>query len=110
MQLEVRKYLRDIELAIEKIHSFLPEGYDFAAYEEDTKTQYAVERALAIIGEAVNQLLKLAPDISITDAPQIAKTRHILVHAYDKVDNIVVWDILSNHLALLEKEVKQLMG
>ena len=110
MQHDTKKYLRDVEMAIEKIRSFLPEDYDFSAYDEDTKTQYAVERALAIIGEAVNQILKVDPDIAITDAPQIAKTRHILVHAYDKVDNIVVWDILANHLTLLEMEVKTLLG
>ena len=109
MQHEIRKYLRDVELAIGKIHSFLPADYDFSAYEGDAKTQYAVERALAIIGEAVNQILKIDPGFPITDAPQIAKTRHILVHAYDKVDNIVVWDILTNHLTLLEMEVKAVL-
>lgn len=103
---ETMKYLRDIELALGKIHMFLPDDYDFEAYDQDIKTQYAVERALAIIGEAMYQLLKTTPDISITNAHEIAKTRHILVHAYDKVDNIVVWDILSNHLELLEQEVK----
>jgi uncharacterized protein with HEPN domain len=104
-----RKYLRDIELAIEKIHAFLPENYGFDDYDNDDKTQYAIERALAIVGEAMYQILKTTPDITITNAPEIAKTRHILVHAYDKVDNLVVWDILANHLDLLEKEVKALL-
>ena len=107
---DVKKYLRDIELAIEKIHSFLPDNYDFDAYNNDDKTQYAIERALAIVGEGIYQILKTAPDIAITNAPEIAKTRHIIVHAYDKVDNLVVWDILTNHLDLLEKEVKALLG
>lgn len=56
------------------------------------------------------QLLKTTPDIPIANAPEIAQTRHVLVHAYDKVDNLVVWDILSNHLDLLEKEVMELLG
>lgn len=106
---DIRKFLRDVELAIEKIRLFLPKDYDFDSYDQDIKTQYAVERALAIIGEAMYQMLKITPDIAITKAPEIAKTRHILVHAYDKVDNIVVWDILSNHLDLLEKEVAALL-
>jgi len=110
MQHETKKYLRDIQLASEKIRKFLPSDCDFTTYEQDVKTQYAVERALAIIGEAMYQLLKATPDISITNAPEIAKTRHILVHAYDKVDSIVVWDILSNHLDLLEKEVAELLN
>ncbi len=106
---DVKKYLRDIELAIEKIHSFLPDNYDFDAYNNDDKTQYAIERALAIVGEAMYQILKTTPEVSITNAQEIAKTRHILVHAYDKVDNLVVWDILANHLDLLESEVKALL-
>ncbi len=106
---DTKKYLRDIELAIGKIRSFVPESYDFDTYEQDIKTQYAVERALAIIGEAMYQLIKTAPDLPITKAPEIAKTRHVLVHAYDKVDNLVVWDILTNHLELLEKEVVELL-
>lgn len=97
-------------MALGKIRAFLPDGYDFDAYDQDLKTQYAVERALAIIGEAMYQLLKTTPDISITNAQEIAKTRHILVHAYDKVDNFVIWDIISNHLELLEKEVKELLA
>ncbi|MBX2929647.1 MAG: DUF86 domain-containing protein [Saprospiraceae bacterium] len=106
---DTKKYLRDIELAIGKIRTFLPKNYDFDAYNQDTKTQYAIERALAIIGEAMYQLLKTTPDIAITNAPEIAKTRHILVHAYDKVDNLVVWDILHNHLDLLEEQVAGLL-
>lgn len=99
-----------MELAIEKIRTFLPQEYDFDAYDQDGKTQYAIERALAIVGEAMYQILKMKPGIAITNAPEIAKTRHILVHAYDKVDNLIVWDIVSNHLDLLEQEVKSLLG
>lgn len=65
MRHDVKKYLRDVELAIEKIHAFLPADYDFTAYEKDVKTQYAIERALAIIGEAVYQILKTEPTIAI---------------------------------------------
>ena len=107
---DVKKYLRDIELAIEKIHSFLPENYDFESFQNDDKTQYAIERALAIVGEAVYQLMKIDKDVAITDAALIAKTRHIIVHAYDTVDPIVVWDILKNHLGLLETEVRELLS
>jgi uncharacterized protein with HEPN domain len=48
-----RKYLSDIQLAIELIESFV-EGIDsFDNYSQDLKTQSAVERQLGIIGEAV---------------------------------------------------------
>ncbi|TAK42196.1 MAG: DUF86 domain-containing protein [Saprospiraceae bacterium] len=39
----------------------------------------------------------------------MAKARHIIVHAYDTVDNQSVWGILTKHLKVLEGEVKQLL-
>lgn len=45
------KYLSDILMAINLIEDFTKEIADFKMYEQDRKTQSAVERQLAIIGE-----------------------------------------------------------
>ncbi|QKZ11996.1 DUF86 domain-containing protein [Spirosoma sp. KUDC1026] len=66
MQHDLRKYLTDIKLHIDYIEDFLAGNEDFAQYEKNLIVQYAVERALGIIGEAVNQIRKLEPDIAIT--------------------------------------------
>jgi uncharacterized protein with HEPN domain len=46
-------------LAIELIEEFIADVSDFSAYENDRKTQSAVERQLAIIGEALNHFRKV---------------------------------------------------
>jgi uncharacterized protein with HEPN domain len=48
------KYLSDILMAIELIEEFIVDDKDFTLYDQDRKTQSAVERQLAIIGEALN--------------------------------------------------------
>ena len=50
-----KKYLSDIQLAIELIESFIQDIDSFEEYSSDLKTQSAVERQLGIIGEAVNR-------------------------------------------------------
>lgn len=59
MKLEVEKFLMDISLSINLIEEFISDIDTFGDYEEDIKTQSAVERHLAIIGEALNKLKKL---------------------------------------------------
>ena len=52
----VSKYLFDIQSSISLIESFLKDIDTFSDYQNDLKTQSAVERQLAIIGEVVNKL------------------------------------------------------
>ena len=49
-----RKYLSDILMAVELINEFTADLKDFNDYVSDKKTQSAVERQLAIIGEALS--------------------------------------------------------
>ena len=60
-----KKYLSDILIAIDLIEKFTVDITDFNAYQDDLKTQSAVERQLVIIGEALNQLKKNDLDIEI---------------------------------------------
>ncbi|MEJ4087974.1 DUF86 domain-containing protein [Galbibacter orientalis] len=85
-----RKYLFDILLAIDLIEKFIVDITDFNSYQNDLKTQSAVERQLAIIGEALNQLKKIDPDLEIENAKQIIAFRNRLIHAYDSIDNSIV--------------------
>jgi uncharacterized protein with HEPN domain len=71
--------------------------------------QDAVERNLAIIGEAINRMLKLKPDINISKARRIVDARNIIIHSYDSLDNTQIWAIIINHLPLLKKEVEALL-
>lgn len=102
------KYLSDILMAIELIEDFTDGINDFKVYDNDRKTQSAVERQLAIIGEALNQFRKLEPTIEIQNDKQIVAFRNRLVHAYDSIDNSIVWAIMSKHLQPLKTEISNL--
>ncbi len=100
-----RKYLSDILTAIEFINQFTADIENFDKYSKDIKTQSAVERQLSILGEAVNKYLKECPDQSLKYAKQIIGFRNRIIHAYDSIDNSIVWAILKKHLRPLKEEV-----
>lgn len=102
-----QKLLTDIYCAINLVTDFLSTTKNFEDYNSDLKTQSAVERQLAIIGEALNQLRKLDEhSIEINSAIQIISFRNRLVHSYDSIDNSVVWAIIKNHLPILKEDIK----
>ena len=93
-----KKYLSDILRAIDLIEEFTRGVEDFDDYDSDLKTQSATERQLAIIGEALNNLKQSEPDLPIDNDKQIIGFRNKLVHAYDAIDNAIVWVILQRYL------------
>lgn len=98
-----KKYLSDILMAITLIEEFTADINDFGTYNTDRKTQSAVERQLAIIGEALTQLKKLDTSIIIENDKQIIGFRNRIIHAYDSIDNSIVWAIIHRHLKNLKK-------
>ena len=103
-----KKYLSDILIAIDLKEKFTVEITDFNMYQNDLKTQSAVERQLAIIGEALNQLKKVSSNIEIKNDKQIIGFRNRLIHAYDSIDNSIVWAIINRHLKKLKEEIQSL--
>jgi uncharacterized protein with HEPN domain len=73
---------------------------DIKAYVANEMVQAAVERKFGVIGEALNQLAKLAaPKASrIPDVPQIVAFRNQLIHGYATVNPGTVWNIVQNAL------------
>ena len=70
----------------------------------------AVERELEIIGEALNQAMKIAPDLNIENKKKIVQTRNLLIHAYDSVNDEIIWSIVINHLPKLKAEILLLLA
>ncbi|AVR46028.1 hypothetical protein C7S20_12615 [Christiangramia fulva] len=101
-----KKYLSDILIAIDLIENFIADTPDFNLYQNDLKTQSAVERQLAIIGEALNKLKQIESNLSIQNDKQIIGFRNRLVHAYDSIDNAIVWVIVKRHLLEFKKEIQ----
>lgn len=69
----------------------------------------AVERDLMIIGEAVNKIIQLEPNIDISGAKHIVGLRNMIVHAYDSIDPSVIWRILVKDIPVLKKEIEKLI-
>ena len=103
-----KKYLSDVLMAITLIREFTFEITDFNMYDKDRKTQSAVERQLVIIGEALNKLRQTENIFIIENGNQIIGFRNRLVHAYDSIDNSIVWAILNRHLEKLKLEIENL--
>ena len=110
MDRKIKKYLEDIRLAIEDIESFLAQRpRKYSVFLEDTMFRSAIERKLSIIGEALNQALKIDNEISITDAKKIVGTRNYVIHAYDSLRPDMLWKIVINDIPILKQEVTALL-
>ena len=108
MPRDYKVYLDDIIEAIERIRDYTV-GLSLETFVNDRKTVDAVNRNLAIIGEAANRIPEEIknnyPDIEWYN---IIGLRNILIHDYFRVDLEIIWDIVENKLSLLEKQVKEM--
>ena len=109
MQLEIQKYLYDIKTSIESIDEFLEYKRDFNEYKTNKLLRRGIERELEIIGEAANRILKLDSTIKLDNARRIVDLRNWVIHGYDKIDDVIIWGIVSKQLPLLKDQVEKLL-
>ncbi|UWF77872.1 MULTISPECIES: HepT-like ribonuclease domain-containing protein [Microbacterium] len=102
--------LWDVRAASEQIAEFI-EGLDQVAYLADGLRRSAVERQLEIIGEALNRLRRLDPEMAdqIPEINRIIGLRNILAHGYATVDDDVVWTAASTRVPELRAIVRFLI-
>ena len=95
--------------AIEAIERYAA-GKGLSAYRRDVMLRDAVERNLERLSEATRHLSpslrRLRPETPWRD---IADLGNVLRHAYDRVDERVVWDTLKKHLPPLKAAVEALI-
>ena len=106
---KVGKYLYDIQHSISLIEIFIAPINNFEDYLSDMKTQSAVERQLAIIGEIVSKIRTECPEITLSNTTQIVNFRNRIIHSYDNIDASIVWTIIKKHLITLKQEVETLL-
>ncbi len=104
------KLLFDILESVKNIEEYLGEKRIFEEYDSNPMLQDAVERNLEIIGEAVNKILIIKPDIEISNSRRIVDVRNKIIHGYDEIENTQIWEIIIKHLPTLKKEVENLLG
>ncbi len=108
-QHEVKKYLFDIYTSINSINEYLGNERDFAKYQENKLLRRAVEREIEILGEAMSRILKADPSVKIENSRKIIDTRNWVIHGYDKVDDVIIWGIITIYLPKLKLEIEHLL-
>ncbi len=111
MQPEALKLLEDVRDA----GSFVLEATaqsSLAEYLENRLVRQAVERNLQIIGEAMNRLHRMTPEIAARagEVDRIVAFRNILVHGYDMLDHEIVWQVISDELPGLVERTGALLS
>ncbi len=111
MDERIEKYLYDIQAAITEISEETEiRGNKFESLSNDRVYLRFVERNIGIIGEAMNRILKIQPDIEISSARKIVNTRNLVIHSYDSLDKEIIWAIIMRHLPLLKDEITLLLN
>jgi uncharacterized protein with HEPN domain len=100
------KYILDIESVIAEIEQIkLRIENNFLNYQADFLVKRATERDLEIIGEAIRKLLELNPNISLSNSSKIIGLRNLISHAYDTVEDELIWGIIQKNIPELKEEI-----
>lgn len=100
-----RERLEHILAAIDRVARYTA-GKNYDDLVADDMMYYAVVKNIEIIGEAANMLTSeyqsTHPD---TPWKKVKGMRNYIVHEYFQVDDIVVWDVVTNSLPELREQV-----
>ncbi len=109
MPRDYKVYMEDILAAAEKVIRYTT-GLSSEDFVQDEKTLDAVIRNLEIIGEAVksvpDDVRKRFPHI---EWKKIAGLRDILIHEYFGIDVEIVWDVITNKLPSLKRDIREIL-
>lgn len=109
MDESVKKYFEDMLQAISEIEMAENRfGRQYEIFENDVIFRKFVERNIEILGEAMNRILKIEPQIEITSARKIVDTRNYVIHAYDSLKPDILWAIVINHIPRLKSDILRL--
>ena len=111
MRTKALKRLFDAFTAIESIEHFIA-NCTLDHYLENELIQSAVERKFEIIGEALKRASEDDPSVlnAIPDLRRIVGTRNRIIHAYDAVDQLILWDAIHNDLPSLRNSLLEVLN
>jgi len=108
MQHNPQKLFHDIMIALNELEIFC-NGKSFEDFDNDRGFQLIVERELEILGEALNRLRRDHTEeaTDINDIDKIIGLRNIIAHGYDVIDQEILWDIVTNKIAILKRDIEK---
>ena len=102
-------YLDDILDAMGKAEMFVA-GMSYAQFEDDLRTNYAVTRALEIVGEATKRLpVSFREQYPHVPWQDMAGMRDKIIHGYDNVNLRIVWDVVKRDIPEVRPMIKQIL-
>ena len=101
-----RERLNHIISCVERIERYIA-GKCYDDLVANDMMYYAVVKNIEMIGEAANML---TPEFQSahpeTPWKMIKGMRNYIVHEYFQIDSIVVWDVVTNELSTLQKQIE----
>ncbi len=110
MRPESPAFIWDARRAAGLIQQFVS-GHDLTDYLGDPLLRSGVERQFEIIGESLNKLNRIDPDVAavVPDLPKIVAFRNVLVHGYATIDSEIVWEVVSTRVSRLIDTLDRLL-
>jgi uncharacterized protein with HEPN domain len=110
MNHEFLDFVEDMLDAMDKAE-ILVEGFSYSEFETDFRTNFAVVRALEIIGEAAKRL----PTSLREQYPEIpwrgmAGMRDRIIHGYDTLDLQIVWDVVMQDIPEIKPRIQEILA
>jgi uncharacterized protein with HEPN domain len=104
--LKDRERLEHILSAIDRVLRYT-KGITYEELVSNDMMYYAVVKNIEIMGEAANMLtnefVSAHPE---TPWKQVRGMRNYIVHEYFQIDDVVVWDVVSNNLPTLRRQIE----
>lgn len=87
-------------------------GLSFDDYAADEMVRSAVERRFEILGEALDRLRRVDPEMAgrISGLRGAIALRNLLSHGYDSVDDRTIWAIVQQDIPVTVAEIRALLG
>lgn len=109
MNSKTLKFILDIESIISEIEEItLKTEGNFFNFKNNFIFKRAIERDLEIIGEAIRKLSELEPQLKISSVKKIIGLRNLISHAYDSVEDELIWGIINKDIPLLKEEIDRI--
>jgi uncharacterized protein with HEPN domain len=109
MSYEFLDFVEDILDAMEKAE-ILVEDFSYDEFKADFRTNFAVVRALEIVGEAAKRLpASLREEYPAIPWRGMAGMRDRIIHGYDTVDLQIVWDVVKQDIPRIKPQIQQIL-